>query len=102
EAATIYARAATLLSFEMHSPILALASGTPAIHLRQPTDTRKGQMWRDIGLEKWMFEIDDSTGAQIAQRLLELGSDLPAARQQAAKALAYARERMGEMVRQIG
>src|SRR5690606_20702342 len=75
EAATVYARAEAVISFEMHSPILALAAGTPAIHLRQPTDTRKGQMWRDVGLEKWIFEIDDSTGAQIAERLLELGRD---------------------------
>ena len=79
EAASVYARAAAVLSFEMHSPIMAVAAGTPAVLLRQPTDTRKGQMWRDVGLERWIFEIDDSTGSEIAERLVEIGKDLPAA-----------------------
>ena len=51
EAASVYAKAAAVLSFEMHSPIIAVSAGTPAILLRQPTDTRKGQMWRDVGLD---------------------------------------------------
>lgn len=50
EAASVYAKAAAVASFEMHSPIMAVANGTPAVLLRQPTDTRKGQMWRDVGL----------------------------------------------------
>jgi polysaccharide pyruvyl transferase WcaK-like protein len=72
EAASTYARAAAVVSLEMHSPIIAVANGTPAIHLRQPTDTRKGQMWRDVGLEEWLFEIDPVTGEQIAERLLQI------------------------------
>jgi len=72
EAASTYAKAAAVVSFEMHSPIIAIANGTPAIHLRQPTDTRKGQMWRDVGLGDWLLEIDDTTGDQIAKKLLEL------------------------------
>lgn len=72
EAASVYARAAAVLSAEMHSPIISIANSTPAIHLRQPTDTRKGQMWRDVGLEDWLFEIEQATGDQIASRLLEI------------------------------
>jgi polysaccharide pyruvyl transferase WcaK-like protein len=72
EAASTYRRAAAVVSLEMHSPIIAIANGRPAIHLRQPTDTRKGQMWRDVGLQDWLFEIDDATGEQIAARLLDL------------------------------
>lgn len=75
EAASTYARAAAVVSLEMHSPILAIAGGRPAIHLRQPTDTRKGQMWRDVGLKDWLFEIDDTTGDPIAARLLALHRD---------------------------
>ena len=59
----------------MHSPIMAVANGTPAIHLRQPTDTRKGQMWRDVGLGDWLFEVEPATGEQIAARLLEVHQD---------------------------
>jgi polysaccharide pyruvyl transferase WcaK-like protein len=98
EAASVYAKAAAVLSFEMHSPILALTSSTPAIYLRQPTDTRKGQMWRDIGLSEWTFEIDDSTGDQIAQRLVEIGSDLPTARQKAQRSLEVAQQKMSAMM----
>ena len=102
EAASVYAQAAAVVSFEMHSPIMAVAAGTPAVLLRQPTDTRKGQMWRDVGLDRWIFEIDDSTGKEIAARVVEIGKDLAAARELAAKAREFAHERMAAMVREIG
>jgi len=102
EAASVYARAAAVASFEMHSPIMAVAAGTPAILLRQPTDTRKGQMWRDIGLNSWIFEIDNSTGKDIAARLVEIGRNLPAARKTTETARSVARDRMAAMVAEIG
>lgn len=102
EAASVYARAAVVVSFEMHSPIIAVAAGTPAMLLRQPTDTRKGQMWRDVGLDAWIFEIDDSTGKEIATRLIEIGKDLPAAHKTTDKARKFAHERMAAMVSEIG
>ena len=102
EAASVYAKAAAVLSLEMHSPIMAVSAGTPAVLLRQPTDTRKGQMWRDVGLENWIFEIDDSTGKQIAERVVEIGKDLPSARKAAEKARAFARQQMAHMVEAIG
>jgi polysaccharide pyruvyl transferase WcaK-like protein len=98
EAASVYARAAAVASFELHSPIMAIANGTPAVLLRQPTDTRKGQMWRDLGLQRWIFEIDQATGEDIAERLLEIAADLPKARAQASKARDYAQERMKAMM----
>jgi polysaccharide pyruvyl transferase len=102
EAASTYARAAAVVSFEMHSPIIALANDTPAIHLRQPTDTRKGQMWRDVGLQDWIFEIEAATGEQIAARLLQIYRT-PRKAQAAvrgARALVAARgERMAQTIR---
>jgi hypothetical protein len=86
----VYAQAAALASFEQHSPIMAIAAGVPAVLLRQPTDTRKGRMWYDLKMNDWVFEIDDTTGAQVAERLVQIGRDLPAARAVAAKARAYA------------
>ena len=70
--------------------------------LRQPTDTRKGQMWRDVGLDRWTFEIDDSTGKEIAARVVELGRELPAGRKAAENARAVACEQMAAMVAEIG
>ncbi len=102
EAAGVYAKAAAVASFEMHSPIIAVANGTPAVLLRQPTDTRKGQMWRDVGLNDWIFEIDDAKGADVAARVVEIGKDLPAARKAAAKAREFAHEKMKAMVAAVG
>ena len=101
EAASVYANAAAVVSFEQHSPIIAIANGVPAVLLRQPTDTRKGEMWRDIGLDQWIFEIDDATGPQIARRVLQIARNLPAARKLAAKAKAFADERMAAMIAAI-
>lgn len=101
EAASVYARAAAVLSFEQHSPIMAIAAGVPALLLRQPTDTRKGRMWYDIGLTDWVFEIDRSTGPQIAERLVQVGRDLPAARAVADQARRFAHERMAAMIAAI-
>ena len=102
EANSVYKRAAAILSCEQHSPIMGIANGIPAVMVRQPTDTRKGQMWRDVGLNEWLFEIDQSTGEQIAERVAQIGKDLPAARVIATKARNTARAAMKAMVGNIG
>ena len=84
EANSIYKRTAAILSSEQHSPIMGIANGTPAVLVRQLTDTRKGQMWRDVGLSDWIFEIDQSTGEQLAACMTTNGKNLPAARAYAA------------------
>jgi hypothetical protein len=101
EACSVYARAAAIASFEQHTPIMAIAAGVPAVLVRQPTDTRKGRMWYDIGLQDWVFEIDESTGPEIAARLLQIGRDLPAAQARARRARAFAHERMAAMIQAI-
>jgi polysaccharide pyruvyl transferase WcaK-like protein len=102
EAAAVYARAAAVASFEMHSPIIAIANGTPAVHLRQPTDTRKGQMWRDVGLGDWLLEIDDVTGADVAAVLAAIAADPAAARRLVAAARDRAATAMQSMIGMIG
>lgn len=79
EAATIYAKAHSVLSFECHSPIIAAANGTPFFYLRQLEDTIKGQMYYDLGFDNWTFEIDNTEGKQVADRLRQVWSDYPAA-----------------------
>lgn len=101
EANSVYAQAAAIVSCEQHSPIMGIANGTPAVMVRQPTDTRKGQMWRDVGLDGWLFEIDRTTGEQIADCLIGIGKDLPAARVIAAKARESARHAMAAMIANI-
>lgn len=70
EAASVYAMTFAVLSFECHSPIIALRNGTPAFYLRQPEDTIKGQMYYDLGLNDWVFEIEKTTGTIISERLM--------------------------------
>ncbi len=101
EANSVYSKAAAILSLEQHSPIMGIANGIPAVLVRQPTDTRKGQMWRDIGLDPWIFEVDQSSGDQIAERIVEIGSDLPKARVLADEARERAQLKMAAMVRSI-
>jgi len=75
EAASIYAKAFAVLSFECHSPIISLRNGTPAFYLRQPEDTIKGQMYYDLGLNDWVFEIEKTTGNQISEGLMAIYAD---------------------------
>jgi len=74
EAASVYAKAFAVLSFECHSPIIALRNSTSAFYLRQPEDTIKGQMYYDLGLRDWVFEIEKTTGGRIAEQLMYLFS----------------------------
>ena len=87
EATSIYAKAHTLLSYDCHSPIMALGHGTPAFYLKQPEDTIKGQMFYDLGLGDWVFEIEESTGDQIAERLMGVYKDYAGATAKLNKAM---------------
>ncbi len=102
EACSVYAQAAAIVSMEQHSPIMGIAAGVPSVLVRQPTDTRKGRMWYDLKMDDWVFEVDNTTGAQIAARLVQIGHDLASARATAAKARALAHERMAAMISAIG
>lgn len=85
EAASVYSHAFAVLSFECHSPIISLVNGTPAFYLRQPEDTIKGQMYYDLGLSDWVFEIEQVTGREIAERLSEVIAGYDSARNRVKK-----------------
>ncbi len=92
EAASLYAQAHTVLSCECHSPIIALTNGTPAFYIRQPQDTIKGQMYYDLGLADWTFEIEQTTGKQIADRLMQVQADYPTAERSIVQSLKKVRK----------
>lgn len=69
EAASVYARSCAVVSFDCHSPIIAAVNNTPFFYLRQPEDTIKGQMYYDLNFPDWVFEIEETTGEQIRDRL---------------------------------
>ncbi len=103
EAASIYAKAQCVVSVECHSPLIALQAGTPTFYVRQPTDTCKGQMYRDFGAGDWFFEIDETDGPELWSRLSAINQD-PAKAKARVKAImatvAARQERMVEAVRQ--
>lgn len=106
EAASVYRRAAAVVSFECHSPIIAAAQGTPCVYVHQPEDGIKVRMWDDVGLGEWKFEVEETTGAAIAAAILRIGSKLPAARRKVRaateKAQAIQAKRMGFVRRVLG
>lgn len=81
EATSVYKEAAAVVSFECHSPILAMACGTPAFYLRQKEDTIKGQMYYDLGFKNWVFEIDETSAKDIEKELQKVLSDKVYAKQ---------------------
>jgi polysaccharide pyruvyl transferase WcaK-like protein len=85
EAASVYRNAHTVLSFECHSPIIALHNGTPAFYLRQPEDTIKGQMYYDLGYDDWVFEIMETEGKDITGELMRVHADYQAAQRKVTK-----------------
>ena len=96
EAASVYAEAFAVLSFECHTPIIAAVNNTPMFYLRQPEDTIKGQMYYDLDFRDWVFEIDNTTGTQIAERLLGVYGDYPKALLSLKKSMQLVSERYDE------
>lgn len=94
EAVGVYAKAFGLLSMDMHSPIMALANGTPAVVCRFVQQTSKGQMWADIGLNDWLFDLDvEKDGTRITKAVMKMAADPAAARAKAATAMEVVKER---------
>lgn len=91
EATSVYKQARAMVCSEPHSLIMAVANGIPSIHVKQSTDTRKGQMWRDIGLGDWYFLMDETPASQITKTLLDIHYDYPPALRLVGKANDYVR-----------
>jgi polysaccharide pyruvyl transferase WcaK-like protein len=88
EAASVYARSVAVVCVECHSPIIALSVGTPTIHVRQPSDTCKGQMFRDVGVSDWLVEVEQTNGAELWDKVGRINGDLAKARRRAREAAA--------------
>jgi len=87
EALSTYVRSAGLFGNEMHSPIMCIGNGIPAIVCRWKEQTSKGFMWRDIGLNDWLFTLDNEDELPgIAPAVLQLAKDPKAAKEKALKA----------------
>ena len=102
EALSTYVRSAGLFGNEMHSPIMCIGNGIPAIVCRWSEQTSKGLMWRDIGLGDWLFDFDkDEDCRRLPETVLALAKDLDAARAKAAKARAFVEQRQRETMQVV-
>ena len=97
EAVSTYVRSVGLVGMDLHSPIMAVGNGVPAVHLRFKEQTSKGVMWQDIGLGDWLIDLDGQVdGAKLAEVAIGFAKDPKAARAKVGEAMAFVRERQEE------
>lgn len=103
EAVSTYVRSAGLFGNEMHSPIMCVGNGIPAIVCRWTEQTSKGLMWRDIGLGDWLFDLDREEKIKgVVPAVLAIAKDPAAAKAKVAKAREFVREKQRAMIASIG
>jgi hypothetical protein len=97
EALSTYVRSAGLFGAEMHSPIMCVGNGIPAIVCRWAEQTSKGFMWRDIGLGEWLFDFDDEKSIPgLTAAVLSMAKNPSAAKAKVHKAQEFVRRRQQE------
>lgn len=97
EAISTYVRSAGLFGAEMHSPIMCIGNGIPAIVCRWAEQTSKGFMWRDIGLDDWLFDLDNEEELKrVVPAVIAIAKDPAAAKAKAAKAREFVEKRQRE------
>ena len=102
EAVSTYIRSAGLFGNEMHSPIMCIGNGIPAIVCRWAEQTSKGNMWRDIGLGGWLFDHDkDEPARGLTPAVLAIANDPAAARAKVEKAREFVQGRQREMMSEL-
>lgn len=102
EAISIYKRSAGLFGSEMHSPIMCIAFGIPAIVCRWEEQSSKGIMWRDIGLGKWLFDFDkEEEIKRFVPTVLAMAKNLKAAKSTALNAKKRADARHKETMKEV-
>lgn len=103
EALSTYVRSAGLFGLEMHSPIMCIGNGVPAMVGRFAEQTSKGFMWRDIGLNDWLLDMDNQQDRdRLPGTLLAMVTDREAALAKVAAAQKIVHERQKAMTAQLG
>ncbi len=97
EALSTYRKSAGLFGLEMHSPIMCIGHGIPAVVCRFYEQTTKGYMWRDIGLGDWLFDMDIPEEVErVVPTVLAIAKDPLAAKEKANAARAFVAKRQRE------
>jgi polysaccharide pyruvyl transferase WcaK-like protein len=97
EAISTYVRSAGYFGSEMHSPIMCIGHGIPAIVCRFVEQTTKGFMWEEIGLGDWLFDLDNEENrGRLVSTVLGLAKNPAAAKAKAAGAREFVERRQLE------
>ena len=100
EALSTYVRSAGLFGLEMHSPIMCVGNGIPAIVGRFAEQTTKGLMWRDIGLGDWLFDFDQEAElARYVPAVLEMAKNPTQAKAKIVKVRQFVQQRQRATMR---
>lgn len=101
EACSFYARAHTVICHEPHTPIMALAMGTPMMHTFSEFHSPKCWMFKDIGLEEWAPEFDSTPAEKMFEILMGIHNDYATAQAKVKKAMAFVEERAAAQMKQL-
>jgi polysaccharide pyruvyl transferase WcaK-like protein len=102
EAVSIYKRSAGLFSNEMHSPIMCISQGIPAIVCRWEEQSSKGIMWKDIGLSNWLFDFDNEEEIKgFVPAVLKMARNPKASKAKAAVAKKVVAARLATTMKQV-
>ncbi len=102
QALSTYVRSAGFFGLEMHSPIMCIGNGIPAIVGRFEEQTSKGFMWQDIGLGEWLFDVDKPDQvANYPETVVNLVKQPEHAQQMVAQAQAVVEKRQQETMEAV-
>jgi polysaccharide pyruvyl transferase WcaK-like protein len=101
EACSFYARAHTVICHEPHTPIMALAMGTPMMHTYSEFHSPKCWMFKDIGLEEWAPEFDGTSAETMFKLLMGIHDNYPAAQAKVKKAMEFVEKRAAAQMTEL-
>lgn len=102
EALSTYVRSAGMFGLEMHTPIMCIGNGVPAIVGRFEEQTSKGFMWRDIGLDDWLFDMDrPEQTARLPETVLSLVTNREATMERTRQAGEFVKKRQRETMAEV-
>jgi Uncharacterized conserved protein len=95
---SIFAKSRLVISAEMHSVILGIAAGTPALHPYFAEAGLKQWMLEDLGIGDWLFDMDVDGIDRILKTAYEISADIDSARQRAADTAQLAKDLQADRV----
>src|SRR5690606_36485325 len=93
---TIYSKAEAVVSMEAHSIIMAISVGTPVLHPRFLEAGRKAWMLKDLGLEEWLFDLDEDSSKDMISELMEIHNNFKKAKRKVQSAMKIVHKRQDE------